>query len=100
MWLNEYPDRVLFGTDAFAGGPDQTWEAGALLATNSARRALGLALTRMLRDGVITRERAEQLARMVMRENAVALYGLGTGGAPTPRAPDRGAPARGGPSFS
>ncbi len=77
MWLNEYPDRVLFGTDAFAGGPDQTWEAGALLATNSARRALGMALTGMLRDGVITRERAEQLARMVMRENAVALYHLG-----------------------
>jgi predicted TIM-barrel fold metal-dependent hydrolase len=82
MWLNEYPDRVLFGTDAFAGGPDQTWEAGAFLATNSARRALGLALTGMLRDGVITRERAEQLARMVMRENAVALYGLGARKAP------------------
>jgi uncharacterized protein len=77
LWLNEYPDRVLFGTDAFAGGPDQTWEAGALLASSSARRALGLALTGMLRDGVITRARAEQLARMVMRENAVALYHLG-----------------------
>ena len=77
LWLNEYPDRVLFGTDAFAGGPGQTWEAGALLATNSARRALGLALTGMMRDGVITRERAERLARMVMRENALALYSLG-----------------------
>ena len=73
---------MLFGTDAFDGGPDQTWEAGALLAANSARRALGLALTGMLRDGVITRERAEQLARMVMRENAVALYGLGARSAP------------------
>jgi hypothetical protein len=81
MWLNEYPDRVLFGTDAFDGGPDQKWQAGALLATNSARRALGLALTGMLRDGVITRERAEQLARTVMRENAAALYGLGAPGA-------------------
>lgn len=77
MWLFEYPDRVLFGTDAFDGGKDQSWEAGAYLAANSARRALGLALTGMLRDGVVTRERAEQLARMVMRENAAALYGLG-----------------------
>ncbi len=94
LWLNEYPDRVLFGTDAFAGGPDQTWEAGALLATNSARRALGLALTGMMRDGVITRERAEQLARMVMRENAAALYGLGAGGASVRGAPKRSAPAR------
>jgi hypothetical protein len=92
MWLNEYPDRVLFGTDAFAGGPDQTWEAGALLAANSARRALGLALTGMLRDGVVTRERAEQLARMVMRENAVALYGLGAGGAATAGASARSVP--------
>lgn len=88
LWLNEYPDRVLFGTDAFDGGKDQSWEAGALLATNSARRALGLALTGMLRDGVITRERAEQLARMVLRENAAALYGLAgarTGGGAAPR---------------
>jgi predicted TIM-barrel fold metal-dependent hydrolase len=80
MWLYEYPDRVLFGTDAFDGGKDQPWEAGVYLAANSARRALGLALTGMLRDGVITRERAEQLARMVMRENAAALYGLGGAG--------------------
>ncbi|HEY2850506.1 MAG TPA: amidohydrolase family protein [Gemmatimonadaceae bacterium] len=77
MWLYEYPDRVLFGTDAFAGGQNQSWETAALVASNSARRALGLALTGMMRDGVITRERAEQLARMVMRENAVALYDLG-----------------------
>ena len=82
LWLNEYPDRVLFGTDAFDGGADQRWEAGALLAANSARRALGLALTGMMRDGVLTRERAEQLARMVMRENAVALYGLGAAKTP------------------
>ena len=77
LWLAEYPDRVLFGTDAFAGGPDQTWEAGALLSSNGARRALGLALTGMMRDGVIGRDRAEQLARMVLRENALALYRLG-----------------------
>jgi hypothetical protein len=28
----------------------------------------------MLRDGEITRERAEALARMVLRENALAAY--------------------------
>jgi hypothetical protein len=81
VWLYEYPDRVLFGTDAFDGGKDQSWEAGAWLAANSARHALGLALTGMLRDGVITHERAEQLARMVMQGNALELYGLGRAGA-------------------
>jgi hypothetical protein len=94
LWLNEYPDRVLFGTDAFDGGPNQGWQAGALLAANSARRALGLALTGMMRDGVITRERAEQLARMVMRENAVALYGLGARGAPVRSVSPRSVPER------
>jgi hypothetical protein len=30
----------------------------------------------MMRDGEISRERAEALARMVMRENAAAVYEL------------------------
>jgi hypothetical protein len=30
----------------------------------------------MMRDKQITRERASELARMVLRENAVKLYGL------------------------
>ena len=40
------------------------------------REALGLALTGMLRDNQITRERAVELAKMVLRENAKKLYGL------------------------
>jgi hypothetical protein len=36
-----------------------------------------MALTGMLRDGEISRARAEQLARMVMRENAMTAYDLG-----------------------
>jgi hypothetical protein len=31
----------------------------------------------MLRDGEINRPRAEELARMVMRQNALAAYDLG-----------------------
>lgn len=76
LWLGEWPDKVLFGTDAFDGGPEQRWEQGAWLASTSARHALGLALTGMMRDGEITRARAETIARMVMRENAVSLYRL------------------------
>ncbi len=75
-WLSQWPEKVLFGTDAFDGGTAQGWDQGAYLASHSARRALGLALTGMMRDGEITRARAEQLARMVLRENAVALYKL------------------------
>ena len=75
-WLGQWPSKVLFGTDAFDGGTVQGWDQGAWLATTSARRALGMALTGMMRDGEITRARAEQLARMVLRDNAVKLYHL------------------------
>jgi predicted TIM-barrel fold metal-dependent hydrolase len=78
QWLGEFPDKVLFGTDAFDGGADQGWEQVAWVGSTTARRALAIALTGMLRDGEITRARAESLARMVLRENALTAYGLGT----------------------
>ena len=74
-WLTAWPEKVLFGTDAFDGGPDQGWEEGVYLGASTARRALALALTGMMRDGEIDRPRAEALARMVLRENAMKLYG-------------------------
>jgi len=74
-WLTAWPEKVLFGTDAFDGGADQGWEEVAWLGASTARRALALALTGMMRDGEIDRPRAEALARMVLRENAAKLYG-------------------------
>lgn len=76
QWLGEWPDKVLFGTDAFDNSPTYGWAESALLGTKTARRALAMALTGMMRDGDITRARAEQLARMVMRDNAIAAYHL------------------------
>ena len=75
-WLTRWPDKVLFGTDAFEGGPDQGWEEGALVAATTARRALGIALTAMMRDEEIDAARARVLARMVLRDNALSLYHL------------------------
>ncbi len=75
-WLGEFPDKVLFGTDAFDGGTEQGWEQVAWVGSMTARRALAIALTGMLRDGEITRPRAEALARMVLRENARVAYVL------------------------
>jgi predicted TIM-barrel fold metal-dependent hydrolase len=75
-WLTRWPDKVLFGSDAFEGGDQQGWELGAAVASSDARRALGIALTGMLRDGEVTRERAQALARMVLRESALRLYHL------------------------
>jgi predicted TIM-barrel fold metal-dependent hydrolase len=74
-WLTTWPEKVLFGTDAFDGGPDQGWEEVAWLGAWTARRALALALTGMMADGEIDRARAETLARMVLRQNAERMYG-------------------------
>jgi len=75
-WLESYPDKVLFGTDAFAFGPEVDWGELAWLSNTTARQALAIALTGMMNDGEIDRQRASELARMVLRENANKLYGF------------------------
>lgn len=75
-WLMRWPDKVLFGTDAFEGGPNQGWEMGAWVASTTARKALAIALTSMVRDGDITLAQARALATKVLRDNAIALYHL------------------------
>ena len=75
-WLEAYPDKILFGTDAFSFGPEVDWPEVAWLSNTSARQALALALTGMMNDHEITRAQAIDLARMVLRDNAVKLYKL------------------------
>ncbi len=76
-WLEFYPEKILFGTDAYSEDtPLAGWEEKAWLTTRTSREALTLALSRMIAAGQITRPRAEELARMVLRENAMKLYGL------------------------
>jgi len=75
-WLEWYPEKVLFGTDLFPGTPEIDWEEIGYMTSITGRRALALALTGMVNDKEITRERALELARMALRENAIKLYGL------------------------
>ncbi len=75
-WLAYVPEKVLFATDAYPFSADLGWEEAGLIATDASRDALGRALTAMMRDGEITRERAIELATMVMRDNAKQLYHL------------------------
>ncbi|HEX5411122.1 MAG TPA: amidohydrolase family protein [Terriglobia bacterium] len=74
-WLEMYPDKVMFGTDLSPGTPEIGWEEIGWQTTRSARRALAIALTGMMNDREITRARAEQIARMVLRGTALKLYG-------------------------
>jgi uncharacterized protein len=77
-WLSEYPDKVLFGTDAFADHNEDPvgWVESGWVAARTARHALGIALTGMMNDGEISRDRAVEIARMVLRRNAATLYSL------------------------
>jgi predicted TIM-barrel fold metal-dependent hydrolase len=75
-WLRQFPEKVLFGSDAVALGPDMGWEVAAWVGTRNARAAVALALTDMMRRDGLSRDRAGQIATMVMRANAMKLYQL------------------------
>jgi predicted TIM-barrel fold metal-dependent hydrolase len=76
-WLEWYPEKVLFGTDAYSDDtPLANWEEKLWLTARTARQALALALTRMIQAGQVSRPHAEELAHLVLRDNAMRLYGL------------------------
>lgn len=75
-WLSAWPEKILFGTDASPNTDETSWEETGWIASRTAREALAIALTGMIQDHEITRARASELARMVMRDNAKKLYGF------------------------
>ena len=68
------PEKVLFGTDGYPYSDELGWPEATWIASRNARQALAIALTGMIDDGEISRTRARELARMVLRGNAQALY--------------------------
>ena len=75
-WLELYPEKVLFATDAYPYSDSIGWEEAAWIGSHNARYALALALTGMQRDGEISPARAAEIAQMVLRRNAEILYNL------------------------
>ncbi len=76
LYLEAAPEKVLYGSDASPFSNNIGWEETAWIGSRNGRLALGLALTGMVQDGEITLDRAKQMGRMVMRENARQLYGF------------------------
>ena len=76
--LEFYPDKVLFGTDLYPFIPQVNWEETGYATTTAGRTALAIALTGMMNDGELTRDKATEIARKVMRGNAIKLYNLAT----------------------
>src|SRR6059058_143451 len=77
QWISLYPERMMFGSDAFpfndAVGAEETF----WLAARSARTAVAAALAELIAEGAFTEARALELARMYLHDNAAKLYGDG-----------------------
>jgi hypothetical protein len=75
QWISLYPERMMFGSDAFpfndAVGAEETF----WLAARSARTAVAAALAELVAEGAFTEEKALELARMYLHDNAARLYG-------------------------
>ncbi len=74
LWLEAYPDKITFGSDAYpysaALGSEETY----WLAVFSAREALAAALAEMVATNEITEAKALELARGYFHDNAMSLY--------------------------
>src|SRR5579883_3366537 len=75
QWISLYPERMMFGSDAFpfndAVGAEETF----WLAARSARTAVAAALAELVAEGAFSEPRALELARMYLHDNAAKLYG-------------------------
>ncbi len=73
-WLLLFPDKILFGSDAFpfsdaVGAEESDW-----IAVRTARTALAGALAEMVLNHELTEEKALLLAHGYLHDNAAALY--------------------------
>ena len=76
-WLSIFPEKVLFGTDAFPFNEALGAEEAYWLSVNSTREALAGALAELIAEGAFTEAQALQIARGYLHDNAAALYGRG-----------------------
>jgi uncharacterized protein len=73
-YVEAAPEKVLYGSDASPFSDHVGWEETAWIGSRSGRLAVGLALSGMMQDNEISLDRAKQIARLVMRDNARQLY--------------------------
>jgi len=74
QWLETFPEKITFGTDAFPynnvlGAEESYW-----LGVQSSRKALAAALAEMISMGEVTEAQALQMAHGYLHDNAVAIY--------------------------
>jgi predicted TIM-barrel fold metal-dependent hydrolase len=74
-WLETFPDKITFGTDAFPYNETLGAEESYWLGVQSSRMALAAALAEMVSMGEVSEPQALQMAHGYLHDNAVSLYG-------------------------
>jgi uncharacterized protein len=75
QWISLFPERMMFGSDAFPFGDAVGAEETFWLAARSARTAIAAALAELVSEGAFSEEKALELARFYLHDNAAKLYG-------------------------
>jgi uncharacterized protein len=74
LWLETYPEKITFGSDSYPfstalGSEEMYW-----LPVYSARDALAAALAEMVASNEVTEDKALEIARGYLHDNAISLY--------------------------
>ncbi len=73
--LTLFPDKMMYGSDAFPFNEALGSEESFWLAARTSRTALAAALAELVEEGAITESKALELARNYLHDNAARLYG-------------------------
>jgi uncharacterized protein len=75
LLLTIYPEKMMYGSDAFPFNDALGAEESMWLAARTSRTALAGALAELVDEGAITEDKALELARGYLHDNAAKLYG-------------------------
>jgi len=74
QWLETFPDKITFGTDAFPYNEVLGAEESYWIAVRSVRTSLAAALAKMIVQHEVSEEKALTFAKAYLHDTAVGLY--------------------------
>jgi len=74
QWLETFPDKITFGTDAFPYNDVLGAEESYWLGVQSARQGLAAALAEMVSMGEVSESKALEMAHGYLHDNAIRIY--------------------------
>lgn len=75
-WLEIFPEKILFGSDAFPYSREVNVPATYWLAVQTAQTAVAAGLAEMVSTGEVTEARALEIARDYFHDNSARLFGI------------------------